>query len=257
MVDVGSLAKLELVSGFPENSEPVKKGVTRETPQRLNGRVLVVEDVKDTQDLLNFYLRRSGISCEVASNGLEALECFDKGDFDLLLIDMHMPVMDGFSTVRHLRKTGFDKPIIAFTASATEESRRKCIEVGCDSLLIKPFSREALLRMLGAYLDWPKSETLESRIETLRTDPSYLMLVDRFRDGLPAKVKSLDDAFHAGDFRRVKDLAHRLISAEMFGFSEVSGLARSIEESSLAGDSVVLRDSIQKLRDISLNSEYL
>jgi CheY-like chemotaxis protein len=185
------------------------------------------------------------------------VDLFQNKDFDLVLMDMHMPVMDGFATVEFLRKMGFSKPIVAFTASATEESRRRCLEVGCDSVLTKPFSRESLLKLLGTYLDWPKSETLESRIETIRTDPSYLMLVDRFRDGLPSKVRTLKEAFQDRHFDRVKDLAHRLISAEMFGFSEVSRLARTIEESSLNGDSLVLRDSIQKLVDISLDPEYM
>lgn len=257
MIDIGTFSKHELVSQFPESIVPPGKSSTGGVVPRLNGRVLVVEDVRDTQDLINFYLRRSGISCEVASNGLEALEFFEKENFDLILMDMHMPVMDGFSTVRRLKKLGFSKPIIAFTASATEESRRKCLEAGCDSLLTKPFSRDSLLRLLGTYLDWPKVETLESRIETIRTDPSYLMLVDRFRDGLPGKVRSLQDAFRAGNFSRVKDLAHRLISAEMFGFSEVSGLARSIEESSIREDSAALSENIQQLIDVSINPEYM
>jgi signal transduction histidine kinase/AmiR/NasT family two-component response regulator len=260
MIDAGNFSKDELHSEFPKvviaGERSGAGGATPVLP-KFKGRVLVVEDVKDTQDLLNFYLRRSGISCEVASNGSVALDLFESQDFDLVLMDMHMPVMDGFAAVQYLRKKGFSRPIVAFTASATEESRRRCLEVGCDSLLTKPFSRESLLRVLGTYLDWPKSETLESRIETIRTDPSYLRLVDRFRDGLPGKVKSLNDAFRVRDFDKVKDLAHRLVSAEMFGFSEVSRLARTIEECSLNGDSVVLRDSIQKLGDLSFNPEYM
>lgn len=257
MIDVGTVADHDIVSEFPKCTDTAEKSGTIGVLPRLKGRVLVVEDVQDTQELINFYLRRSGISCELASNGQAALELFEKQDFDLVLMDMHMPIMDGFSAVKYLRKNGFSKPIIAFTASATEESRRKCFEVGCNSLLTKPFSREALLRVVGTYLDWPEPGTLESRIETMRTDPSYLMLVDRFRDGLPLKVKNLEEAFQAGDFRRIKDLAHRLISAEMFGFSEVSELARIIEESSIKRDSTLIRDGLQKLREVTLNPEYL
>jgi signal transduction histidine kinase/CheY-like chemotaxis protein len=260
MIDAGAVLDQELVYEFPEGAGADERGGTAAAHHvlpKFKGRVLVVEDVKDTQDLINFYLRRSGISCEVAPNGFVAVDLFQNSEFDLVLMDMHMPVMDGFATVEFLRNNGFTKPIVAFTASATEESRRRCLEVGCDSVLTKPFSRESLLRLLGTYLDWPKSETLESRIETIRTDPSYLMLVDRFRDGLPGKVKSLKDALRKKRFDKVKDLAHRLICAEMFGFSEVSRLARTIEESALTGDSIVIRDSIQKLVAIALNLEYM
>jgi len=110
-------------------------------------------------------------------------------NIDLVLMDIHMPIIDGFATVENLRQKGFTKAIVVFTASATWRTVVAAVLMsGCDALLTKPFSRESLIRVLEEYLDWPRSETLESRIETIRTEPSYLMLVDRFQDALPAKI---------------------------------------------------------------------
>lgn len=257
MVDVGEFSRRELVMSFPstlrlgvkvasEDNRDLRYKMHGAYP-KFKGRVLVVEDFKDTQDLINFYLRRSGVSCDVVSNGAEALDILTRENFDLIFMDMHMPVMDGFTAVEILKKNGFNKPVIAFTASITDDCRRRCIGVGCDDILKKPFTREDVVRVLENYLERSKIETLESRIESLRTDPTFLLLVDKFKTGLPARVKRICDSLESNLLDDVKDLSHRLVSAEMFGFVEVSHLARQIEECAATGNTIELAKKVNRL----------
>ncbi len=116
----------------------------------LRGRLLVVEDVELNQRLIAALLRRAGASVDVASDGrsgLElALEALRRDEpYDLVLLDMQMPVMDGYETARRLRFAGYSRPILALTAHAMTTDREKCLEAGCTAYETKPIQRERLL----------------------------------------------------------------------------------------------------------------
>ncbi len=118
----------------------------------LEGRVLVVEDVKLNRVLLSAMLRRSGAAVEMACDGQEgsdmALERQREGQpFDLVLMDMQMPVMDGYDATRRLRAEGYGHPVVALTAHAMAGDREKCLEAGCDDYATKPLDKVALLRI--------------------------------------------------------------------------------------------------------------
>ncbi|HTQ37604.1 MAG TPA: response regulator [Pirellulales bacterium] len=124
-------------------------------PHRLQGRVLLAEDGPDNQLLIAFYLRKAGMDIEFANNGRVALEMLERTEsglpgvprYDLLLTDIQMPEMDGYTLARILRKRGSAIPIIALTAHAMEEDRKKCLEAGCDDFLTKPVNKIQLLSM--------------------------------------------------------------------------------------------------------------
>ncbi len=118
---------------------------------KLAGRILVAEDGPDNQRLIAYHLRKAGAFVEIADNGQEALERFDAAaaagqGFDLLLSDMQMPVMDGYTLTRTLRERGSKVPILAITAHAMAEDRARCVEAGCDAYLSKPIDRNALIQ---------------------------------------------------------------------------------------------------------------
>jgi CheY-like chemotaxis protein len=116
----------------------------------LTARILVVEDVELNQRLLAAVLRRAGATVDLADDGKQgmalALEEFRRGaPHDLVLMDMQMPVMDGYEAARALRAAGYTRPIIALTAHAMSTDRDKCLEAGCTDYETKPIQRERLL----------------------------------------------------------------------------------------------------------------
>ncbi|MBK8980115.1 MAG: response regulator [Planctomycetes bacterium] len=121
-------------------------------PPALRGRVLVVDDGRDNQLLIRHVLRRLGVDSDVAENGLVALRALETARYDAVLMDMQMPVMDGYAATRELRARGDSTPIIALTAHALDGDREKCLESGCDEFLTKPLDHRALAATLGRYL---------------------------------------------------------------------------------------------------------
>ncbi|MEZ0390934.1 MAG: response regulator [Pseudobdellovibrionaceae bacterium] len=118
-------------------------------------KVLVVEDVLDNQMLTKLYLARKGMKVQFANNGAEGVQKALSEYYDFILMDMQMPVMDGYTATRNLRESGYQKPIIALTAHAMKEDRERCLQAGCDDYLTKPLDsavlHEALIRNLNQY----------------------------------------------------------------------------------------------------------
>jgi two-component system CheB/CheR fusion protein len=128
---------------------------------QLRGRVLVAEDTRGIQYLIKRFLEAAGAEVLLAQNGQEAvdqvLENFERGTpIDVVLMDMHMPVLSGYDAVLRLRDKGLRLPIIALTARAMQGDREKCLEVGCDDYLPKPVDRRQLLAAVARQLPNPK-----------------------------------------------------------------------------------------------------
>ncbi|MCX5691590.1 MAG: ATP-binding protein, partial [Planctomycetota bacterium] len=124
---------------------------------KLTGRILLAEDGIDNQRLIGFHLRKAGATVEVAGNGRIAMEMIDRSiaagtPFDLLLSDMQMPEMDGYSLTRTLRDRGEKLPIIALTAHAMADDRAKCVAAGCDDYVSKPIDKMVLLNTCNTWL---------------------------------------------------------------------------------------------------------
>ncbi len=125
-----------------------------------NVRVLFVEDGPDNQMLIKHLLTKAGASVQLADNGQIALDLIfgeNAPTFDVILMDMQMPVLDGYQTTAALRKQGHDLPIIAVTANAMSNDRDRCLKAGCDDFLPKPINRTKLIQLIQKHLDMTPS----------------------------------------------------------------------------------------------------
>ena len=129
---------------------------------RVAGRVLLAEDGPDNQRLFSHILGRAGAEVVLAGNGQEAVEAIDAAraqgrPFDLVLMDMQMPVLDGYAATRQLRAQGYELPIIALTAHAMAGDRQRCLVAGCDDYVSKPITRASLLQTVQEWLKRSRS----------------------------------------------------------------------------------------------------
>ncbi len=167
-VETGPLNGVPMLENVAEAVIPAKQEVEPPaTPKiRLHGRVLLVEDGPDNQRFISFVLQKRGANVTIAENGRVAVEKIlaagpaagegpatsEEPLFDVVLMDMQMPVMDGYEATRHLRKEGYTGPIIALTAHTMSKDKAKCLDAGCDDYLAKPVDREQLVRLVAKYL---------------------------------------------------------------------------------------------------------
>ena len=111
-----------------------------------NKKILVVDDYEETQELTKIFLEFTSANIFLAQNGKQAVDCVMNETYDLILMDMQMPVMDGYSAILEIRKMGITTPIIAVTGLVRKEDEKRCFDVGCDAHLAKPYNRLGLIR---------------------------------------------------------------------------------------------------------------
>ncbi|MEX0938219.1 MAG: response regulator [Pirellulales bacterium] len=133
---------------------------------QLDCRILLAEDGPDNQRLISLLLAKAGAEVTVAENGRVAIDqaqaAAGRGrPFDLILMDMQMPEMDGYAAASYLRRSGYPGPIIALTAHAMADDRQKCLDAGCDDYAPKPIQRDQLFQMIAQWL--PKTEPTGER----------------------------------------------------------------------------------------------
>ena len=161
---VGSTFRVDITAGLPTDVPwtrhlrgPATPTRTAQTT-RLTGRVLLAEDGPDNQRLIGQVLRRAGVVVDVADNGLVAWNLLQEAhrtgrEYDLLVTDMQMPELDGYSLARRVREAGLRMPVLALTAHAMAEDRDRCLAAGCDDFAAKPIQRAEFLRACSRLME--------------------------------------------------------------------------------------------------------
>lgn len=133
--------------------------------QQFSGQVLLAEDTPELQSIVTFILESFGVTVTLAKNGQEAVAFASKQSFDLILMDMRMPIMDGIEATQILRGRGYKKPIIAHTANVMKKHLEQFVQAGSDDVLAKPIDQNELRRILKKYLSPIESPVKESPVE--------------------------------------------------------------------------------------------
>jgi PAS domain S-box-containing protein len=268
-VDCGPSAGVEWLEGLTEATLPATMAQKIDPNIRLRGRILLVEDGADNQRLLRMQLGDAGLSVTSALDGRIAVDLATRQRFDLILMDMQMPVMDGYAATMELRRRGLSLPIIALTAYAMAEDRDKCLAAGCSGYLSKPIEEDRLLKTVqehlgrdlppvssdvaeagavgppppprGAGASAPKTDvnriTAPNTIQSSHAgNPRIMAIIPEFVAGIPGKVSKMTYLLERNDLRGLQALAHQLLgTCGGYGFGPVSEPARTVEQSIKAG----------------------
>lgn len=240
--------------------------------------VLVVDDGDTNRKLITLMLKRVNAKVSTAENGAEAVEQALALDVDIVLMDIQMPVMDGYTATTTLRQNGFEAPIIALTANAMKGDRQLCETAGCSGYLSKPIDGDRLLKTISAELakaspsklaappkiDAPLPAALgeSSGKETpmapnyhssLPTDDAEIReIVEEFVDKLDSKLELMIEAIDKEDYDQVAELAHWLKGAGgTVGYNCFTEPASLLEKQAKANDAAAVRESLAAVEGIT------
>lgn len=204
----------------------VRSEARTEVVQQYQGTVLVAEDNEDNRRLVERLLARFGVTVLSVDTGSAAVSTAMSETVHLVLMDSHMPEMDGPEATRMLRQTGFRRPIIAFTAG--DESEVDDLQkAGCDGVLHKPIDSGQLRVLLQKHLGGGESAEAESESGT---DPDIQHLVDQFLDGLPERLDTMEQAIRDEHWMDLQRQVHQIKgTAGAMGYPLITEKAAEVE----------------------------
>jgi signal transduction histidine kinase/DNA-binding response OmpR family regulator len=217
-------------------------------------RILLADDSEDNRYLIRSYLKRSQVDIEIAENGEIAARMFREGSYDVVLMDVEMPVMDGYRATAEIRR--FEKetgaqatPVLALTAHAFAEMAVRGMEAGFTALLTKPIRKVTLLEALVEH--GRKHKTVD------QTDrgPAVIQVEEGMEDVVPgylekrrADVRAYAEALAGDDFDSIRKLAHKMKGTGAgYGFPVLTELGGALEKSAIDKDAARIHESLNRL----------
>jgi len=202
-----------------------------DTIANLTGNILVAEDNKQEQQHISRLISMSDCNITMVDNGEDALKLAIEANFDLILMDLKMPLLDGIEATQLLRFGGYNKPIVAISADATEEDIQKF-----DGFLPKPIDHKDFFAILLNHIKKASTEKAESGDNT-GNDAIYMKLVGRFKEELTPAIRLIRQYADNNDWIKLKDAIHDLKGmGGGFGYPELTELSKRIESATISGD---------------------
>jgi signal transduction histidine kinase/CheY-like chemotaxis protein/HPt (histidine-containing phosphotransfer) domain-containing protein len=265
----------------PAQSSAKEEAVPEDiTNVKFRGRVLIAEDSLTNQALAKLLLKKMNLETVIVENGELAIEKMMNEDFDLVLMDIQMPVMNGYEATKAMREKGIGKPIIALTACAMKGDEEKCFAAGCSDYLSKPIDRKKLVKTLSKYLskadtDRPETEAKEKEknMETLtqqthqnaesqELEIDWNLLMDRigceelideiipiFIKDNAERILKLEQAVGKNDISEVKFFAHSLKGAAgTVGAAKLSELGKKLEDDARNSDNSDFKPLFEEMK---------
>ena len=255
-IDAGTVKTDDLIEGplRMETLETVTAPAGAQWTRKLGGRILLAEDGVDNRRFISAILQQVGAEVTLVENGQQAFDhamaARDKDrPFDAVLMDMQMPVLDGYAAAQKLREAGYEGWIVALTAYAMSGDREKCLAAGCDDFVTKPIDVEQFLASLARHVANPRTGPVVAKqtctsapdpstvdaegiiVSTLAGHPTLGGLVEGFVERLPKRLEELSSAFDSSDLGTLENLAHGLRGAGgTYGFKLLTEAAEKLEE---------------------------
>ncbi|GAC1601684.1 MAG: hypothetical protein NVS3B2_04770 [Ramlibacter sp.] len=216
-------------------------------------RILVAEDNVTNQIVVKGMLKLAGYAdVTVVENGQEVLDAVGREQFDAILMDCRMPVMDGYEAATRLRAQGWRRPIIALTANVSDEQRQKCLAAGMDDFLSKPMDASQLADALGRWTAAPEDAIFARQKALDRMDGDaelFHQVLDSFVVLAPKALDKLAQSLEGGEAKEVHRHLHSLAgSASMVSAEVLAALARKLEQEALEGRTGGLGAGLAALR---------
>ena len=220
--------------------------ITNPTP-KLSGQILLAEDSPDIQKLVSLIIRKTGAEVVIVDNGQQAVEKALTNKFDLILMDMQMPVMGGMEATEQLRNAGYAWPIVALSANVLKQDQEQSSNSGIDDYLTKPLVIDQFYNLLSRYLvsdstraikdSTPSTPPQATINDDLHDDPEFQALATLFLENLPQQVSAIIAAIEKHDWDQVQHISHKLKgSGAAFGYPEISNIAKNINKLSTIDD---------------------
>ena len=201
-------------------------------PEATPCHVLLVEDDELVGRVLVSQLTELGAKVDHVADGRTAVERGREEGYDLIMMDLEIPVMDGLTAVRELRRQGYLAPILAMSGRADPASEACSLEAGCDKFLPKPFSSDALAEQVRCLRPEPI-------FSNLHNDPTVAGLLARFVQGLPHHVRAIQQTIAQDDTARLSRMLNLLgKQGSSYGFDVIAQMARDIETEIVTGKTI-------------------
>jgi signal transduction histidine kinase/DNA-binding response OmpR family regulator len=241
ILETGPLDGVAMLDDAKPTTPSADPSDSAESLPTIQARVLLAEDTPDLQRLFAHYLRTAGADVELANNGVTACEralaATTAGNpFDVILMDMQMPDLDGEQATMRLRHAGYTGPIIALTAHTMPSEREKCLRAGCDEFLSKPSDPltliETIRRNVRPRQTAVSPDEVAPMISTLHGGAELMALLEEFVASLPERVTEMERSLDAGDLDTIAIEAHRLKgTSASYGFIPIAEVAGRLETS--------------------------
>ncbi|KXI30527.1 response regulator [Paraglaciecola hydrolytica] len=242
-IDLNVVENSPWISSVSEiwQATPTKTIKTVSLPDFSGNRVLLADDHPSNRELIAILLRRMNISVTEVENGQQVLDTLFYQQFDLLLLDIHMPQLDGCEALKQIRAAGNHTPVIALTANNMKHEVQHYLRLGFSDHLAKPLSRHHFVAKLAKYLS--KHSAAQSHLQ----QKDMLVLIRDYQQELLIQLQKIESAWQQKDLTQISEVAHRIRgSASSFGFDLVSEKFADIEQSALQDDEIALSYTLPK-----------
>jgi len=220
--------------------------ISKKEIKQVKGRILLAEDNHDNQQLFSLLLSKTGADVDIANNGKEAVEMAMNTAFDLIFMDMQMPIMDGVEATRRLRQKGYTGAIVSLTANAMKQDRAACFNAGCNDYITKPVNDQLLYATVYQYLEIMDGDFKPSDEEDY--DSEFKKIREKFERNLTDKLSVIQNNFENKRIKEVKTDVHKLKGlGSSMGYPEVTEVSEKIEQAISRNDSYLTAGLIQEL----------